>query len=894
MENKKRFKLYKSGKLWCCAAIAFATLAIGSATVEIAHADATVPADQQVTTVTSASLTTNTASASQATIQSTTQTSNRVPQDTTTTNNQINANEGHLDNTQITENQQTGATTLNASGWHATGQSNNEPYRYVILYDNTTQHEIQREKVVPQTRPDVQQAYPHIDNSFNSGFNVHFTLPNNLAGHSISLVARYSTDAINGEGQHTDYWFSPIILNNDNRASLDSLTSDQDGNLHVSGWHASNQAWGKKYHYIIAYDQTTGREITRQKVTDNQTRYDVADAFPSITNAAFSGFNVFFKLSPQYARDNIQFISRWTDDAAGNGNYIDYWFGPVVKNNCGNLDTWDISTGNLQVSGWHADDISIYEPYHYLILFDNTTGTQVASKKVDTMSSDDVAKVYGNDTRSANKSRFNTIFDGITLTDGHTYSLISRYSVYNGGNGDDGNGADHTDYWYPGKTYSGQAYSIDSWQPTNNSMQLSGWFANDAAVNYKYAYVILLDGQGELGRQRVDLTQRADVAKAYPELYNSLNSGFVVTINFDRAVNGDLQVVLRFTNDPYGNGSHTVDIYTDKYSTNAGNFDNLIVKKDYIDISGWHAADNLTNKPYQYIIAMDSNTHQEITRWNVTDSATTRHDVKNAYPWIVNSAHSGFSLNTSGIDLTANRAGVYFIHRYTDDSAGNGNYVDYDSDVVYFIHYNMYANSINAFIANNHIGHATIEVRHILNVPGSRSGILTGPGSGSTQYIYGKPVKVIVHETANPNDSIEGEINYESNHYEDAFVHAFVDGNRIVEIAPTDRPSWGSVNGNPYGVQFEQVEVYGRDNFARELVNAAYYAAYEMKQYGMIPSLNGGNGTLMSHHMVSQYLGGTDHTDPDGYWTNRALNCFGTNYTMSDFFELVKYEYTQL
>ena len=110
MGNKKRFKLYKSGKLWCCAAIAFATLSIGSATVDNAHADATAPADQQVTTVTSASLTTNTASASQATIQSTTQTSNRVPQDTTTTNNQINANAGHLDNTQITENQQTDAS----------------------------------------------------------------------------------------------------------------------------------------------------------------------------------------------------------------------------------------------------------------------------------------------------------------------------------------------------------------------------------------------------------------------------------------------------------------------------------------------------------------------------------------------------------------------------------------------------------------------------------------------------------------------------------------------------------------------------------------------------------------------------------------------------------------
>ena len=30
------------------------------------------------------------------------------------------------------------------------------------------------------------------------------------------------------------------------------------------------------------------------------------------------------------------------------------------------------------------------------------------------------------------------------------------------------------------------------------------------------------------------------------------------------------------------------------------------------------------------------------------------------------------------------------------------------------------------------------------------------------------------------------------NNYESAFVHAFVDGNRIVETAPTDYLSWGA------------------------------------------------------------------------------------------------------
>jgi hypothetical protein len=355
-------------------------------------------------------------------------------------------------------------------------------------------------------------------------------------------------------------------------------------------------------------------------------------------------------------------------------------------------------------------------------------------------------------------------------------------------------------------------------------------------------------------------------------------------------------VVLRFTNDPNGNGSQTADIWTDKVATNAGNFDAINIENNSFHVSGWHAADNISDKPYSYLIAMDATSNREIARWNITNnSKRVRNDVQKANPWIVDSQDSGFSFDVTGINLT-NRTGVYFIHRYTNDPNGNGNYVDFYSNTVSFVHYNMYANAINAFIMNNHIGHANIEFRHILNFQGARSGILTGPGSNSTQYTYGKPVKIIVHETANPNDSIEGEINYESNNYESAFVHAFVDGNRIVEIAPTDRPSWGSVDGNPLGVQFEQVEVYGRDNFARELVNGAYYAAYNMKLYGMQPTFtpSSADGTLMSHHMVSNYLGGTDHTDPDGYWSNRAGAYFGTNYTMADFFELVKYEYTQL
>ena len=44
---------------------------------------------------------------------------------------------------------------------------------------------------------------------------------------------------------------------------------------------------------------------------------------------------------------------------------------------------------------------------------------------------------------------------------------------------------------------------------------------------------------------------------------------------------------------------------------------------------------------------------------------------------------------------------------------------------------------------------------------------------------------IVVHETAD-DATIWEEINYEKNTYEDAFVHAFVDGNNIIVISNTD------------------------------------------------------------------------------------------------------------
>jgi len=189
------------------------------------------------------------------------------------------------------------------------------------------------------------------------------------------------------------------------------------------------------------------------------------------------------------------------------------------------------------------------------------------------------------------------------------------------------------------------------------------------------------------------------------------------------------------------------------------------------------------------------------------------------------------------------------------------------------------ANSINTYIANQQYATPKITTNIWPTFP---------------QYGYrnGKPEGVVVHETANPNSTIYGEINYMKNNYNSAFVHTFVDASSIINVANTKYLCWGAGPvANQRYVQFEQVEVHSKAAFASELNNASYYTAYILKKYGLTPKRY---TTVLSHHDVSTNLGGTNHTDPDGYWSTNAKSYFGTTYNMTDFLALVKTQYAAL
>jgi len=161
----------------------------------------------------------------------------------------------------------------------------------------------------------------------------------------------------------------------------------------------------------------------------------------------------------------------------------------------------------------------------------------------------------------------------------------------------------------------------------------------------------------------------------------------------------------------------------------------------------------------------------------------------------------------------------------------------------------------------------------------------------------GKPEGVVVHETANPSSTIYNEIAYMKRNYNNAFVHSFVDGSRIINIANTDYLAWGvGYPGNARFVQFEQVEVHSKSAFAHEVANASWYTAYLLNKYNLKPNdaAYDYKGTVWSHKAVAHKLGGSTHTDPIGYYASAGKKYFGQKYTMAAFYKMVKSYYNDM
>lgn len=340
--------------------------------------------------------------------------------------------------------------TLSVAGWHATNASAERPYHYLIVLDQNN-HEITRALIAnPVNRPDVQRVH-NVYEANRSGFNQQINLGAALANTStLHLISRYTDDPV-GNGNYVDYDFAPITVNQSNNAYLDKVAVNGQ-NLTIAGWHATNRAANKPYHYIIVVDPSNGnREVGRRLVSDGVNRPDVARVYPNIFKADKAGFSITLPLSAMNFNHALQIISRYSSDPTGNSNYVDYWFPPFTSGHSANracLDNFQISGNKLLVAGWHANDLTRFEQHHYLILFDQTANRQVASQEIQNVSRPDVARAYP-DMATAAGSGFNTSFDLTTtpIIPGHAYTIVSRYSSDGTGNGN-GNGQQYTDYWF--------------------------------------------------------------------------------------------------------------------------------------------------------------------------------------------------------------------------------------------------------------------------------------------------------------------------------------------------------------------------------------------------------------------------------------------------------------
>ena len=163
------------------------------------------------------------------------------------------------------------------------------------------------------------------------------------------------------------------------------------------------------------------------------------------------------------------------------------------------------------------------------------------------------------------------------------------------------------------------------------------------------------------------------------------------------------------------------------------------------------------------------------------------------------------------------------------------------------------------------MGKYKIETRHLIK---------NGKGGN---YQNGKPSGVVLHSSGNQNASVENEITYMVNHQNEAFVHAWIGYDRIVEIASTDFPCWGAgkfANAKYIQIEMSEDKTLTTKQHLMLIDKACYYLGMQLAYYAIEPidATKNGNGTVWTHNAVSKFLGGTNHVDPIAYLARHNTN----------------------
>lgn len=120
---------------------------------------------------------------------------------------------------------------------------------------------------------------------------------------------------------------------------------------------------------------------------------------------------------------------------------------------------------------------------------------------------------------------------------------------------------------------------------------------------------------------------------------------------------------------------------------------------------------------------------------------------------------------------------------------------------------------------------------------------------------------LVIHETANPGASAYNHTLLWGRDDTYAVHHVMeLDGSTVYNTVPENRLCWHVGNGNYATIGIELAHATNAADFAKQWNEAVKWAGDELRAHGWDTS------RLLSHYEAAQRWGGSDHTDPNGYF----------------------------
>lgn len=132
--------------------------------------------------------------------------------------------------------------------------------------------------------------------------------------------------------------------------------------------------------------------------------------------------------------------------------------------------------------------------------------------------------------------------------------------------------------------------------------------------------------------------------------------------------------------------------------------------------------------------------------------------------------------------------------------------------------------------------------------------VSSGHGPLSASYL-------VIHETANPGASAYNHTLLWARDDTYAVHHVMeLDGSTVYNTVPENRLCWHVGNGNGYTIGIELAHATNASDFAKQWGEAVKWTGDELRAHGWDTS------RLLSHYEAARRWGGSDHTDPNGYF----------------------------